>query len=54
MPAQADQQSHVAGASMGPGLLSHETTPLGVDWSEFMVPGDLDFLNTFDLNTFAL
>ena len=25
-------------------------TPSGLDLSEFMVPGDLDFLNEFDLS----
>lgn len=58
VPVQAGQQSHAAGPAsntpIGPGLLDHGNTPLGLDWSEFMVPGDLDFLKTFDVNTFAL
>lgn len=60
VPVQAGQQSHAAGpasntsTSTGPGLFDHGNTPLGLDWSEFMVPGDLDFLKTFDVNTFAL
>ncbi|PKS07195.1 hypothetical protein jhhlp_005796 [Lomentospora prolificans] len=37
-------------ALMDPSLFNHGQTPTGLDLSEFMVPGDLDFLNFFDPN----
>lgn len=51
---QADQQSYAAAGPLDPGILDQGNTPLDLNWSEFMVPGDLDFLNTFGVNTFAL
>ena len=36
-----------------PGLFDLGSTPSGLDLSEFMVPGDLDFLNAFDMNRAA-
>lgn len=34
-------------------LFDYGNTPSGLDLSEFMVPGDLDFLNAFDMSRAA-
>lgn len=52
-----DPLSHGGKGVEGPQELSElfdfGNTPSGLDLSEFMVPGDLDFLNAFDLGRVA-
>lgn len=56
-PANANPLSHAApGISSprdAPDLFDLGNTPSGLDLSEFMVPGDLDFLNAFDMSRVA-
>ncbi|ETS72953.1 hypothetical protein PFICI_15345 [Pestalotiopsis fici W106-1] len=40
-------------AALWPDIIDIGNTPLGSDLNEFMVPGDLDFLSSFDLQTNA-
>ena len=57
-PANAALQPHGAPMMAEPisfsELFDYGNTPSGLDLSEFMVPGDLDFLNAFDMARVAL